>query len=68
MCFLAYTDATYPNQWVVCVASGNDIVIHNIPHVEQSNLTVGGLVINVTHVFGPMKNHPLIQVSFGEET
>lgn len=51
----------YVNKYVLYIA------FPNIPHIEISDLAAGRYVINVHHVFRPMKNHHLIQVSSGEE-
>lgn len=45
-----------------------DIALHNIPHVEKYYLVAGGIMINVPHMYEPMKNHHLIQLYFGEDT
>lgn len=45
-----------------------NITLHNISHVDKSDLAADGIVIDVPHMYGPMRNHHLIQMSFGEET
>lgn len=36
--------------------------------VDKSDLAVGGIMIDVPLMYEPMRNHHLIQESFGEET
>lgn len=37
-----------------------DISLNNIPHIEKYDLVVGGIVINVPHMYGTMKNHRIL--------
>lgn len=43
-----------------------DIALHDISHVDKSNLTSGGIVIDVPLMYVPLRNHHL--KDFGEET
>lgn len=45
-----------------------DIALRNITHVYKSDLTVGANMIDVPLMYGPTRNHHLIQKYFGEKT
>ncbi|CAI8618210.1 unnamed protein product [Vicia faba] len=45
-----------------------DIALHSIPYFENFDLAVGGNVINVPLMYGPITNHYLIQKNFVDET
>lgn len=45
-----------------------NIILDNIPHADMSDIASGRNVIDVPFMYGPMRNHHLIQKSFGEET
>lgn len=45
-----------------------DTIPHNTPHFDKSNLVVGENVLNVLLMYGPIRNHPLIQNIVANET
>lgn len=44
-----------------------DINLHNIPYFDKSDLAAGGNVLHVSLMYGPIRNHHIIQKSFGED-
>lgn len=45
-----------------------DPALHNIPHVDKSDLVVGGTVIDVPLMYVPIRNHYLIHISIDAES
>ncbi|XP_050888881.1 uncharacterized protein LOC127094053 [Lathyrus oleraceus] len=45
-----------------------DLALHNIPHVNKSDLDVGGTMIDVSLMYRRMRNHHLIHMVVGEES
>lgn len=45
-----------------------DIALQNIPYFDKSDLVTDGSVIDVPLMYGPIRNHYLIQKYFVKET
>lgn len=45
-----------------------DIALHNFLHVDKNDLVTGGIMIEDPHLYGVLRKHHLIHMSFSEES